>query len=213
MLGRALARVPAVERARAPRRPRRASASARRPRTGRTSSREVHAGRCAPDGRRGASHPRDARARPRSAILRAPWNGSSSRPARSPPAISVAAGAFGAHALKARLSPDLLAVFETGARYEMYHALGLVAAGWAAPRAPGGAARVGRAGSSRGDAALLGSLYALALSGVRALGAVTPFGASRSSRAGSRSRWPRRAFTRRRSAGRRRPTPRCRRRG
>ena len=42
--------------------------------------------------------------------------------------ISVAAGAFGAHALKARLSPDLLAGFATGARYQMYHALGLAAA-------------------------------------------------------------------------------------
>src|SRR5512145_3409313 len=53
--------------------------------------------------------------------------------------ISVAAGAFGAHALKARLPEDLLAVFETGARYQMYHALGLVAAAWAAARAPGAA--------------------------------------------------------------------------
>jgi uncharacterized membrane protein YgdD (TMEM256/DUF423 family) len=45
--------------------------------------------------------------------------------------ISVAAGAFGAHALKLRLGPDQLAVFETGARYQMYHALALLAAAWA----------------------------------------------------------------------------------
>jgi uncharacterized membrane protein YgdD (TMEM256/DUF423 family) len=51
--------------------------------------------------------------------------------------VAVAAGAFGAHALRARLSPELLAVFETGARYQMYHALGLIAAAWAAARWPG----------------------------------------------------------------------------
>jgi uncharacterized membrane protein YgdD (TMEM256/DUF423 family) len=90
--------------------------------------------------------------------------------------ISVAAGAFGAHALKARLSPDLLAVFETGARYEMYHALGLVAAAWATSRAPAAAAWAGWLFVA-GTVLFSGSLYALALSGVRALGAVTPFGA------------------------------------
>jgi uncharacterized membrane protein YgdD (TMEM256/DUF423 family) len=90
--------------------------------------------------------------------------------------VSVAAGAFGAHALKERLSPDLLAVFETGARYEMYHALGLVAAGWAASRWPGGAAPAAGWLFLAGTVLFSGSLYALALSGVRALGAVTPFG-------------------------------------
>jgi len=50
--------------------------------------------------------------------------------------ISVAAGAFGAHALRERLSPDMLAVFETGARYQMYHALGLLAVAWAVARWP-----------------------------------------------------------------------------
>src|SRR5690349_13728327 len=59
-------------------------------------------------------------------------------------AISVAAGAFGAHGLRARLSPDLLAIFETAARYEMYHAFGLALAAWAATRFPGAA--VGWAG-------------------------------------------------------------------
>ncbi len=91
-------------------------------------------------------------------------------------AISVAAGAFGAHALKARLSPDLLAVFETGARYEMYHAVGLALAAWAAARFPGAAAAWAGWLFVLGTVLFSGSLYALALSGVRALGAVTPFG-------------------------------------
>ena len=54
--------------------------------------------------------------------------------------ISVAAGAFGAHALRARLTPDYLAVFETAARYQMYHALALFAVAWAVTRWPGGLA-------------------------------------------------------------------------
>jgi uncharacterized membrane protein YgdD (TMEM256/DUF423 family) len=91
-------------------------------------------------------------------------------------AISVAAGAFGAHALKARLSPDLLAIFETGARYQMYHAVGLALAAWAASRAPGAAAAWAGWLFVAGTVLFSGSLYALALSGVRALGAVTPFG-------------------------------------
>ncbi len=91
-------------------------------------------------------------------------------------AISVAAGAFGAHALRARLSPDLLAVFETGARYEMYHAIGVVFAAWAASRFPGAAASWAGWLFVAGTVLFSGSLYALALSGVRALGAVTPFG-------------------------------------
>jgi uncharacterized membrane protein YgdD (TMEM256/DUF423 family) len=91
-------------------------------------------------------------------------------------AVSVAAGAFGAHALKARLSPDLLAVFETGARYEMYHALGLVAAGWAAARFGGPAPAWAGGLFLAGTVLFSGSLYALALTGVRGLGAVTPFG-------------------------------------
>lgn len=91
-------------------------------------------------------------------------------------AISVAAGAFGAHALKARLSPDLLAVFETGARYQMYHALGLGLAAWAAARFPGAASSWAGWLFLAGTVLFSGSLYALALTGVRALGAVTPFG-------------------------------------
>jgi uncharacterized membrane protein YgdD (TMEM256/DUF423 family) len=93
-------------------------------------------------------------------------------------AISVAAGAFGAHALKARLAPDLLAVFETGARYQMFHALALVAASYAASRGPTAAGAAAWSGwlFVAGTVLFSGSLYALALTGVRALGAVTPFG-------------------------------------
>ena len=90
--------------------------------------------------------------------------------------LSVAAGAFGAHAVRARLAPDLLAAFETGARYQMYHALGLIAVAWAAARWPG--ALVHWAGwlFVAGTVLFSGSLYLLALSGARWLGAITPLG-------------------------------------
>jgi uncharacterized membrane protein YgdD (TMEM256/DUF423 family) len=90
--------------------------------------------------------------------------------------VSVAAGAFGAHALRVRLPPDLLAVFETAARYQMYHALALLAVAWAAGRWPG--ALVTWAGwlFIAGTLLFSGSLYALALTGARWLGAVTPLG-------------------------------------
>jgi uncharacterized membrane protein YgdD (TMEM256/DUF423 family) len=90
--------------------------------------------------------------------------------------VAVAAGAFGAHALRSRLQPDLLAVFETGARYQMYHALALLAVAWAVSRWPGPwPARAGWLFVA-GTVLFSGSLYALALSGVRWLGAVTPLG-------------------------------------
>lgn len=90
--------------------------------------------------------------------------------------LAVAAGAFGAHGLKARLGPDLLAIFETGARYHMYHALGLLAVGLLALHRPSGA--LGAAGWSllAGIVIFSGSLYALALTGARGLGAITPIG-------------------------------------
>jgi uncharacterized membrane protein YgdD (TMEM256/DUF423 family) len=90
--------------------------------------------------------------------------------------VAVAAGAFGAHALRARLSPELLAVFETGARYQMYHALGLMAVAWAVTRWPGALPLWAGWLFVGGTVLFSGSLYALALSGVRALGAVTPLG-------------------------------------
>ena len=89
--------------------------------------------------------------------------------------LAVAAGAFGAHGLSDRLAPDLLAIFETGARYHMYHALGLFAVAWLAGCGARGAALAGGLMLS-GIAVFSGSLYALALSGERWLGAITPFG-------------------------------------
>ena len=91
-------------------------------------------------------------------------------------AVAVAAGAFGAHALRARVPLDLLAVFETAARYQMYHALGLLAVALVAGRAPHPAARAAGWLFGIGTVLFSGSLYALSLTGIRALGAITPFG-------------------------------------
>jgi uncharacterized membrane protein YgdD (TMEM256/DUF423 family) len=90
--------------------------------------------------------------------------------------ISVAAGAFGAHALRARLSPEYLAVFETAARYQMYHALGLFAVAWAVARWPGALPQWAGWMFLAGTVLFSGSLYALALTGTRWLGAITPLG-------------------------------------
>jgi uncharacterized membrane protein YgdD (TMEM256/DUF423 family) len=90
--------------------------------------------------------------------------------------IAVAAGAFGAHGLRARLSPDLLAVFETAARYQMYHALALLAVAWAVTRWPTPQATWAGWLFVAGTVIFSGSLYALALTGVRWLGAITPLG-------------------------------------
>jgi uncharacterized membrane protein YgdD (TMEM256/DUF423 family) len=90
--------------------------------------------------------------------------------------IAVAAGAFGAHALRARLSPEMLATFETGARYQMYHALALLAAAFIA--GDGSCRPAVWAGwlFVLGTLLFSGSLYALTLTGMRGLGAITPFG-------------------------------------
>lgn len=91
--------------------------------------------------------------------------------------IAVAAGAFAAHGLKEHLSPDLLAIFQTGAQYQMYHALALFGVGIFGTHRPR-CRLVNGAGWAFQIGVLLfsGSLYALALSGIRALGAITPFG-------------------------------------
>jgi uncharacterized membrane protein YgdD (TMEM256/DUF423 family) len=91
--------------------------------------------------------------------------------------IAVAAGAFGAHALKARLTPELLATFETAARYQMYHALALIAVALGQQRA-GPSVLWSWAGwlFIAGTVLFSGSLYVLALTGVRWLGAITPLG-------------------------------------
>ena len=90
--------------------------------------------------------------------------------------LAVVLGAFGAHALKARLAPDMLAVYETGVRYHLVHALALLAVAWAATRWPGTAVSAGGWLFVAGTVLFSGSLYALSLSGVRGLGAITPLG-------------------------------------
>lgn len=90
--------------------------------------------------------------------------------------LGVAAGAFGAHALRARLPADLLAVFETGARYQMYHAFALLAVALAAARWPGGGWALPGWLFTAGIVVFSGSLYLLALTGTRWLGAITPLG-------------------------------------
>jgi len=90
--------------------------------------------------------------------------------------LAVVLGAFGTHALKSRLTLEMLAIFETGARYQMYHALALIGAAWAAGSAEARYARWSAWVFVAGTVIFCGSLYALALSGVRALGAITPLG-------------------------------------
>jgi uncharacterized membrane protein YgdD (TMEM256/DUF423 family) len=90
--------------------------------------------------------------------------------------IGVALGAFGAHGLKDRVAPDLLAVFETGVRYHMYHALALLAVGWATSRWSGTSLQAAGWLFLVGIVVFSGSLYLLALTGMRWLGAITPLG-------------------------------------
>jgi uncharacterized membrane protein YgdD (TMEM256/DUF423 family) len=90
--------------------------------------------------------------------------------------LSVAAGAFGAHALKSLLDPARLAVFETAAKYQMYHALALVVVGWQMHQISDG--RLLRAGwlFCLGILLFSGSLYIVGMLGVRWAGAITPVG-------------------------------------
>ncbi len=90
--------------------------------------------------------------------------------------LAVALGAFGAHSLKARLSSEMLEVFEVGVRYHFYHALALLAVAWAATRWPGGAVSAAGWLFLAGTVIFSGSLYLLSLTGQRWLGAVTPIG-------------------------------------
>lgn len=84
-------------------------------------------------------------------------------------ALAVMAGAFAAHGLKAHLSADSLAVFETGARYQMYHALAMALAALVS-------ARHAAAAFMGGIVLFSGSLYLLALTGIPILGVITPIG-------------------------------------
>lgn len=97
--------------------------------------------------------------------------------------LAVAIGAFGAHGLQGRVTPDLLAVFEIGVRYQMYHALALVLLGLFAGRGPSPVPLELPPGVApaawcflAGILLFSGSLYVLVLTGTRWLGAVTPLG-------------------------------------
>ena len=90
--------------------------------------------------------------------------------------LAVAAGAFGAHSLKATLPTEMLIVFETAARYQMYHALALCAVGWASHQYRHVALRTAGWPFVLGILLFSGSLYALAFSGARWIGALTPLG-------------------------------------
>lgn len=91
-------------------------------------------------------------------------------------ALGVALGAFGAHGLKGRVAPEMLAVFETGVRYHMYHALALVAVGLVAGRAGGAWPAAAGWLFLAGIVVFSGSLYAMTFTGARWLGAITPLG-------------------------------------
>ena len=90
--------------------------------------------------------------------------------------IAVALGAFGAHSLRTRLTPEMLNIFEVGVRYQMYHAFGLIAVAWAKTRWP--EANLNAAGWAFivGIIIFSGSLYLLSITDTRWLGAITPLG-------------------------------------
>jgi len=90
--------------------------------------------------------------------------------------IGVALGAFGAHGLKSRVGPDQLAIFETGVRYHLVHALALLAVAWAAERWPGTWTTLAGWAFLLGILIFSGSLYLMTLAGARWLGAITPIG-------------------------------------
>jgi len=90
--------------------------------------------------------------------------------------IGVAFGAFGAHVLRGRLSPDMLAVFETGVRYQMYHAVAVLVVALATSRFDGWLIRAAGWSLTAGMVLFSGSLYALALTGVTKFAMITPVG-------------------------------------
>lgn len=90
--------------------------------------------------------------------------------------VAVAAGAFGAHGLKKTLTPEMLTIFETGARYNMYHALALLGAAWLLRETGNPLAVWAGVAFTFGILIFSGTLYALAITGTRWLGAITPIG-------------------------------------
>jgi uncharacterized membrane protein YgdD (TMEM256/DUF423 family) len=91
-------------------------------------------------------------------------------------ALGVMAGAFGAHGLKERLEPAMLVNWETAARYQLFHALGLLGVAFAAREWPSRLVDAGGWLLLAGTVVFSGTLYAMALTGVRILGAITPLG-------------------------------------
>jgi uncharacterized membrane protein YgdD (TMEM256/DUF423 family) len=91
--------------------------------------------------------------------------------------LSVALGAFGAHALKSRISSEMLSVYETGVHYHMVHALALLLIALLVDKA-GHSSLLAWSGwlLTIGIVLFSGSLYALSISGIRSLGMITPFG-------------------------------------
>jgi len=90
--------------------------------------------------------------------------------------IGVGFGAFGAHGLRGRTSPEMLAVFETGVRYQMYHAFAILITALALSRLDAPLIRWAGWLFTAGIVIFSGSLYALVLTGTSSLGAITPFG-------------------------------------
>jgi len=90
--------------------------------------------------------------------------------------LGVGTGAFGAHGLKAHVSPEMLAVWQTAVLYQLVHALGLLAVAALYPLLHARLAAVAAAFLLAGICVFSGSLYALVLSGVRIIGAITPLG-------------------------------------
>ena len=89
----------------------------------------------------------------------------------------VVAGAFGGHALKSRLAPELMSIYQTAVQYHFWHALGLLGVGFALTLRPESAALMASSWLLVAGLVLFcGSLYALALTGVRGFGAITPIG-------------------------------------
>ncbi len=90
--------------------------------------------------------------------------------------LSVAIGAFGAHALKARLSSELMAIFHTGVQYQGIHSLALLGVGLLALQHPSRALNWSGTLFTMGILLFSGSLYLLSISGIHTLGIITPFG-------------------------------------
>lgn len=90
--------------------------------------------------------------------------------------LAVVLGAFGAHALEGRVTPERLETFETGVRYQMYHSLALLFVGWAAAQHLGDLAVWAGYLFIFGIIVFSGSLYLLVLTDTGWLGAITPFG-------------------------------------